>query len=184
MKTVTIKAWQCETGYKVFYFSNTAQVSIGSILSREQWQSAIGHPRSNMICAGFEPVESSDESPLLEDCPSGIVTSETEFDNETGGGVQESAREFDALMFSLGETFADIGTLATATRPDAGNENLGTIGIEGNIERSNAIAAVRRNCAKELGLDPMQIGAVSYRAANLSILKAFAKMIGKINQPF
>jgi len=182
MKTITIKAWQCEGGYRVHYFANTCQVSIGTLMTQIQWMTAVGHPRANMVCTGLEPA-AEDESLLTDDLPA-IVASETEFDGESGGGVQEGARSFDALMFSLGESFCDIGTLTTATSPHAGNENLGTLGIEGNIERSNAIAAVRRNCAKELGLDPMQIGAVSYRAANLSILKAFSKMIGKINQPF
>ena len=81
-----------------------------------------------------------------------------------------AAREFDNIMFNQGEEFASVGVLAAATQPKD-THHLGTMGIKANIERWRALHILRRNAAKVLGLDVQAIHKVSYRAANLNIIK-------------
>lgn len=62
--------------------------------------------------------------------------------------------------------------LQSAMLPWAGKDNLGTLGIKGNIERSIALAKVRKVFARKMNLDPDKIGEVSYRAKQLNKLNA------------
>ncbi len=64
-------------------------------------------------------------------------------------------------------------TIADAMMPSAGKNNLGTAGIKGNIARSKAIKTVLEQAAKEIGLDPNQIGNEAYRAENFDKLTEF-----------
>jgi hypothetical protein len=57
MKTITIKAWQCEGGYRVHYFANTCQVSIGTLMTQNQWMTAVGHPREDLTREMFADPE-------------------------------------------------------------------------------------------------------------------------------
>ena len=164
-------------GYQITRFSNTAQLSIGMIVDRERVSQWCAMPRVQVDI--LPPVENDENDALLKQDELVVSTVETEFDGESGGGVLAAAREFDALAFDLAGELAwvDVGTLAIATTPGNGKDNLGTLGIQGNIQRSQAIATVRRNAAKEMGLDADEIGKTSYRAANLPVLKAFAKIL-------
>ena len=185
MKTITIKAWQVAQGYKVHYFSNTCQVSIGTIMTREQWETAVSHPRANMICTGLEPSETDEENLLLDDAPQLVASTETSFDSETSQTYID-AREFDSVSIELSglNGWTDDGTLQVASAPEAGVNNLGTIGIQGNIGRAKALQIVRKNAAKALGLDVDEITRVAYRAQNLPVIKSFAKILGNAVQPF
>ena len=184
MKTITIKAWQVEQGYKVHYFSNTCQVSIGTVMTREQWETAVSHPRANMICTGLEPSQTEDdENLLLDDTPVKTIAHETEFDNESGQTYVD-AREFDAVALELSamHAWSSESVLADAMLPDAGENNLGTVGVKGNIARGKALSIVRKNAARETGLDVSEISRVAYRAQSLPVIKQFAKLLTV--QPF
>ena len=171
--------------FVVTRFSNTVQLSIGMKIDAKTVENWCIMPRVQVDVIGLVEREEN-ETPLL-DAPRKVetITSETEFNAESGQGkIQERAREFDALMFELAPMvgWADDGLMLAATTPSAGKDNLGTIGIKGNIQRGNAIATVRRNAAKELRLDSDEIGKVSYRAANLGIIKSFLNQYNE--QPF
>lgn len=176
MKQVKISLRQDGQSFVVTRFSNTVQLSIGMKIDAKTVENWCSMPRVQVEVIGLVETETENETPLLS-APVKVetITSETEFDAESAGGVQERAREFDAVMFELAPIlgWANDGMLLAATTPSAGKDNLGTIGIKGNIERGNAIAAVRRNAAKELGLDADEIGKVSFRAANLGVIKSF-----------
>jgi hypothetical protein len=89
--------------------------------------------------------------------------------------VRSQAADFNKLVLENAEPFqwAQGQTLADALTPKAGKTNVGSLGIGGNIKIGNAIKRTLRQAAKELGLDPDQIGSESYRAANLEKLKQF-----------
>ena len=186
----TIKITLRESGvnlYTVEKFSNTAQLTVGMTVDRSRLESWAGMARVQFDVLPPVKAESVDCEQIELGSDVQTIASETEFDAESGGGVQERAREFDAAMFELAglHGWSDDGTLAAATVPDAGNDNLGTIGIKGNIERSKALAIVRRNAAKQLGLNADEIGKLAYRAECLPVLKAFGKLLNAgNNQPF
>ena len=71
--------------------------------------------------------------------------------------------------------------------PSAGENNLGSMGVKGNIARGQALAIVRVNAAKELGLDVREISRVAYRAQSLNVIKQFARVLNApqtAEQPF
>jgi hypothetical protein len=82
------------------------------------------------------------------------------------------AREFDSLLFSCTDEFGSVGVLAAAAEPRMEN-NLGSLGIKSNIERSRALTIIRRNAAKKLKLDVDQIGKVKYRATHLHVIQQY-----------
>ena len=185
MKTVKITLRQDGQLFVVTRFSNTVQLSVGMKIDAKTVENWCSMPRVQVDVIGLVETETESETPLLS-APRQVetITSETEFDAESAGGVQERAREFDAVMFELAPIvgWANDGLMLAATTPSAGKDNLGTIGIKGNIERGNAIATVRRNAAKELGLEPDEIGKVAYRAASLGVIKSFLNHYNE--QPF
>ena len=177
MKTATVKAYQVENGFKVHYFTNTSELSIGTILTVDQWKTLCGHPRCNAICTGLEPAKLDDEPLELGES----IVSETCFDAESGKTYVD-AKEFDAVALELSHIhhWSSDSVLADASLPDAGENNLGTVGIKGNIARVQALAIMRVNAAKELGLDVREVSRVAYRAQNLPVIKSFAKLLNGI----
>ena len=79
------------------------------------------------------------------------------------------AKAFDNRMFQLliENDWADGGLLESAMTPHAGGNNLGTLGIKGNINRGIALSKVRRVFARKVKLDQDRIGSVKYRAEHL-----------------
>lgn len=79
------------------------------------------------------------------------------------------AKAFDDRMFQLliENDWADEGLLESAMMPHAGNNNLGTLGIKGNVNRWIALSKVRRVFARKVKLDQDRIGNVKYRAEHL-----------------
>jgi hypothetical protein len=184
VKQVKITLRQDGQSFVVTRFSNTVQLSIGMRIDAKTVENWCIMPRVQVDVVGMVETEEND-TPLLDE-PRQVetVTAATEFDAESGGGIQERAREFDSIMFELAPIvgWANDGLLAIATAPSAGGDNLGTLGIKGNIERGNALAKIRRNAAKELGIDADEVGKVSCRAANLGLIKSFLKQYNE--QPF
>ena len=80
------------------------------------------------------------------------------------------AKAFDERMFQLviENEWVNERILETAMNQHAGNHNLGTIGIRGNIDRWLALSKVRRSFARKMKLDENQIGNIAYRAKYLS----------------
>ena len=95
--------------------------------------------------------------------------------------MRAAAKEFHDLAMSLApeKKWVSEKTLDAAMSADAGKNNLGTMGIKGNIERGKAIKKVWEAAAKELGLDPAQIGRESYRATHIEKIRTLAKQAGK-----
>jgi hypothetical protein len=85
------------------------------------------------------------------------------------------AAEFNKLVMdnAPAHKWAQDKTLEDALTPKAGKDNLGSAGITGNIRIGKAINTVLRQVAKDLGLDPDQIGSEKYRAQHLDKLKQF-----------
>jgi hypothetical protein len=78
--------------------------------------------------------------------------------------VRDNAAE---LQWARGQTLDDLHT------PDPSKRNLGTIGIKASIARKKAVSIALQQAAKEIGLDPDQIGSEKYRASNIGKLKDF-----------
>ena len=95
--------------------------------------------------------------------------------------MRAAAKEFHDLAMSLApeKKWVSERTLDAAMSADAGKNNLGTMGIKGNIERGKAIKKVWEAAAKELGLDPAQIGREAYRATHIEKIRTLAKQAGK-----
>jgi hypothetical protein len=92
--------------------------------------------------------------------------------------IRSQAKEFNDLVIANADEhkWASGQTLSDLHTQDPGKSNLGTVGIKGAITRNKAVAAAQRQAAKDLGLDPDQIGGEKYRAQNLDKLK---QLIGK-----
>lgn len=179
----TIKITLRETGvniYTVEKFSNTAQLAIGMTVDRERLTNWATMPRVDFTI--LPPVKPEcEESQELGD----VITSQVVFDPESGQTYND-AREFDAVALELSAIhhWASESVLADAMLPDAGENNIGTVGIKGNIAKGQAMAIVRVNAAKELGLDVREVSRVAYRAQSLNVIKQFAKLLGNSIQPF
>jgi hypothetical protein len=61
--------------------------------------------------------------------------------------------------------------IAAMTVPDLGEENLGTIGLAAKRARSAALGVVKKNAAKDLGLDPNRMNDAKYLGENLARLQ-------------
>ena len=195
MKTVKITLRQAGNGlFQVEKFSNTVQLSIGMTIPSERVAEWCAMSRVQVDCIGLVE-QRDDEMPLLDDCKATPVSAPDTMamirasDAASTGENENSnafvaAREFDKVMFELAPVagFADDGLIAAASEPDPGNDNLGTIGIQGKIKRDNALAILRRRCAKEFGLLADEIGRVAYRAQALPVLQKFAQNL--MVQPF
>ena len=70
-------------------------------------------------------------------------------------------------------------TIEDAQTVSSGANNLGSLGVQGNIKRGAAIKTVLMQAAKEIGLDPNEIGKPSYQAQNLPKLK---KLLSQTDQ--
>ena len=183
MKTIKIKLRESGVNlYTVESFSNTAQLTIGMTVDRARLESWAGMARVQFDV--LPPVKSAEMDGEQIELGAEVVTTSQSFDAESGGGVLEAAREFDALAIELSGVhgWSSDSVLQVASQPHAGNDNLGTIGIQGNIQRGNALATMRRNVAKNVGLEVEEIGKVAARAAALPILKKYAENMAV--QPF
>jgi hypothetical protein len=78
-----------------------------------------------------------------------------------------------ALQHAPEQKWGSEQTISDAFMPSAGKNNLGTVGIKGNIARGKAIKKVLEQVAKEIGLDPNQIGNEVYRSQHIDELKKF-----------
>jgi hypothetical protein len=182
----TIKIVLRETGvnqYTVEKYSNTAQLSTGMVVDRARLESWAGMARVDFTV--LAPVQSEEEETLAIDLADGkqVSTGETNFDPESGQTFVD-ARAFDTLACELSgiHQWSTDSVLALASQPDAGNANLGSAGITGKIERSNAIALMRKNAAKATGLSVDEVSHVAYRAQMLPVLKKYAENMAV--QPF
>lgn len=89
--------------------------------------------------------------------------------------IRQQAKSFTDLVKEHAETqkWAQGQTLDYLHTPHPGKTNLGTMGIKGAMAIGKATKVALRNAAKDLGLDPDQIGKESYRAKHLDKLQAF-----------
>jgi hypothetical protein len=85
------------------------------------------------------------------------------------------AADFNKLVMENAEThkWGTAQTISDAQTPKAGKNNVGSAGITGDIRIGKAIKRVLQQVAKDLGLDPDQIGSEKYRSQNLDKLKQF-----------
>jgi hypothetical protein len=89
--------------------------------------------------------------------------------------TRQQAKQFTDLVkehadnqkWAQGQTLEDLHT------PHPGKTGLGTMGIKGSIAIGKATKMALRNAAKDIGLDPDQIGKESYRAKYLNKLQQF-----------
>ena len=155
--------------FTIMSFSNTAQLSIGQIVNRSRLEYWAGLPDVRTVVV---PAPREDESDLDETSEVARVVVNSELEIEPCG-VQNDAREFDSIMFehAIERNWASDYQFADATMPDPGDHHLGTMGIKARISRSEAIAAVRRNCVRDLNGNFENAGQLAVRAGLLSALK-------------
>lgn len=89
MKTVKITLRETEKGYQVIRFSNTAQLSVGMLVDRERLECWAGMARVQFDV--LPPESKGDNDALVGAGDLEMITAETEFDGESGGGVLEAA---------------------------------------------------------------------------------------------
>ena len=193
-KTRLIKlAQNADDTFSVLSFSNTAQLSIGQIVSRDRlaYWAGLSDVRTIVVPAPREEESDLDEQAA----PAFNGSSESDFEIQPGakrvmgadfGGdgdltpedsapvaVQADAREFDKIMFehAVERNWATDFLIECATQADPSDRQMGTMGIKARIIRSNAIASVRRNCVKDLGGDFDNAGKIQVRAALLGKLR-------------
>ena len=160
--------------FSVLSYTNTAQLTIGQRVTRERLTYWAGLPdvRTAVVPAPREDSDdlSEENSP---DVSRVIVESEFEIQTPQETGTQHDAREFDKTMLehALERGWANESQFAEATLPCPGNDHIGTMGIKAKVRISDALAAIRRNCVRDLNGDVANAGELYVRAGLLSVLK-------------